>query len=372
MKRAIVIGATSGIGRGLAEELAARGYRVGLVGRREALLREIAAADPAAYSCAVADAGRGRPRRAGPEGERRHRAEAAGFPWQSPFQQKTRWESFLRFFRDKLYDGCRHQAAYSAARAYYEEKLPEGAACFDMGYSGRLQAALCQLTQRAVPVYYVHADGRNSERLSAAYDFPVHCFYPMPPAMSGAFREFLLSSDEAPCVGFERQNARIVPVYAQEGHNEATHFLSTCVQHHALQFVRDFHDTFAGTGVMQSLDNPGVQLAMSMPFEGVLRQLPEADAELLRNIPFEDMVFAGENALDLRTLVRDQSAEAALAAHEMGAADAPSRMIGFIPEQTGLVKRTIGFLLFDRETFRKKLRKRMKRMSNEQCSSFLQ
>ena len=55
MKRAIVIGATSGIGRGLAEELAARGYRVGLVGRREALLREIAATDPAAYSCAVAD-----------------------------------------------------------------------------------------------------------------------------------------------------------------------------------------------------------------------------------------------------------------------------------------------------------------------------
>lgn len=125
-------------------------------------------------------------------------------------------------------------------------------------------------------------------------------------------------------MGFERQNARVVPVYAQEGRNEAAHFLSTCVQHHALQFVRDFHDTFAGTGVMQSLDNPGVQLAMSLPFEGALRQLPEADAELLRNIPFEDMVFAGENALDLRTLVRDQSAEAAVAAHELGEADAPS------------------------------------------------
>ena len=95
---------------------------------------------------------------------------------------------------------------------------------------------------------------------------------------------------------------------------------------------------------------------------GSLFSCPKEDrAELLRSIPFEDMVFAGEDALDLRTLVRDQSAEAALAAHEMGAADAPSRMIGFIPEQTGLVKRTIGFLLFDRETFRKKLRKRMHR-----------
>ena len=38
MKRAIVIGATSGIGRGLAERLASAGYTVGLVGRRENLL----------------------------------------------------------------------------------------------------------------------------------------------------------------------------------------------------------------------------------------------------------------------------------------------------------------------------------------------
>ena len=46
MKRAIVIGATSGIGRGLAERLASAGYTVGLVGRRENLLDEIAAGNP--------------------------------------------------------------------------------------------------------------------------------------------------------------------------------------------------------------------------------------------------------------------------------------------------------------------------------------
>ena len=55
MKRAIVIGATSGIGRSLAERLASAGYTVGLVGRRENLLDEIAAGNPAAFRRAAAD-----------------------------------------------------------------------------------------------------------------------------------------------------------------------------------------------------------------------------------------------------------------------------------------------------------------------------
>ena len=49
MKRAIVIGATSGIGRALAERLAAEGYRVGVTGRREALLEELAASRPGSF-----------------------------------------------------------------------------------------------------------------------------------------------------------------------------------------------------------------------------------------------------------------------------------------------------------------------------------
>lgn len=55
MKQAVVIGATSGIGRGLAERLAAAGWRVGVVGRREMLLRELVARYPADMLHAVAD-----------------------------------------------------------------------------------------------------------------------------------------------------------------------------------------------------------------------------------------------------------------------------------------------------------------------------
>jgi len=49
MKKAIVIGATSGIGRGLAKILVENNYQVGITGRRTHLLEEIKAENPSKY-----------------------------------------------------------------------------------------------------------------------------------------------------------------------------------------------------------------------------------------------------------------------------------------------------------------------------------
>lgn len=49
MKKAIIIGASSGIGKELAKILAGQGYIVGITGRRTELLRELAISQPEAY-----------------------------------------------------------------------------------------------------------------------------------------------------------------------------------------------------------------------------------------------------------------------------------------------------------------------------------
>jgi short-subunit dehydrogenase len=49
MKKAIVIGATSGIGKGLAQKLTANGYQVGITGRRVELLHALKNENPDAY-----------------------------------------------------------------------------------------------------------------------------------------------------------------------------------------------------------------------------------------------------------------------------------------------------------------------------------
>src|SRR4051812_44463968 len=58
MKRAIITGASSGIGRELALELSRRGWALGLLGRREELLRDLAreVRESAIAACDVTDA----------------------------------------------------------------------------------------------------------------------------------------------------------------------------------------------------------------------------------------------------------------------------------------------------------------------------
>lgn len=56
MKKAVIIGASSGIGRELAALMATQGWQVGITGRRRKLLEELAATDPASFTVAAFDA----------------------------------------------------------------------------------------------------------------------------------------------------------------------------------------------------------------------------------------------------------------------------------------------------------------------------
>lgn len=284
-----------------------------------------------------------------PEEEMRRMASAAGFEWNEPFAGKYRYLEFMNWYLDHLYDGVRHQRMYNMLREYYEPVLTEGTACFDMGYSGRLQAALNQLACRSIPVYFIHADDRECPRLEDAYAFDAFSFYGIRPGMSGAFREFLLSSDEQPCIGFERCGQQVQPVYGKSEYNAPARFFLRKVQDSAMAFVRDYMRTFAGTEA-ERLNG----YVCSMPFESVLRYLGADDVSMLEDICFEDTVFAGRDDLDLAALIREQSA--------LAQADGPERLQNLTMHEVRRrlgVRRAANLLIHDRGTLKTEVRERL-------------
>lgn len=285
-----------------------------------------------------------------PEEALREAVEAAGFSWQEPFPGRYRYIEFIRWYLDNLYDGRRHQQAYNVLRDYYEPILTPGTACFDMGYSGRLQAALNQLAGESIPVYFVHADEKECPRLERAYDFDARCFYGMKPGMSGAFREFLLSSDEPPCLGFTRTGPGVEPVYGKSEYNASARFFLRTVQENALRFVRDYTARFVGT--------PAEQLSpmvCSMPFESALRYLGERDVDMMHGVRFEDTVFAGRDDLDLAGLIRVQAA----AANADGVA-ALTGLNGFDEKRPLTLRRAASLLMHDRGTLKAEAKERLR------------
>ena len=292
--------------------------------------------------------------------------EKVGLSWDLTFTSEQQYHSCMTVFLNDYYSEEKHAQALAALRTYYAPLCNEHAVCFDMGYSGRLQAAISAVCGRPVPVCFVHRDGKDqAERMAQAYNFKVHSFYDIKPGMSGAMREFLLSADEPGAQRIEMKDGKPCLVYGKSEYNRIAKFVVEAIQHHALEFVKDWHRTFGSTPQLKV-----AQTIMSQPFESMLRYLKPLDAAMFDNCEFEDVVFAGDDHMDLAQLIREQANRANESLYVMcGPTEKetvyvpqiPTGMVSFYPSQVGKVKRALGYMLFDHGRFKLAVRNRLEK-----------
>lgn len=298
-----------------------------------------------------------------------------GLAWKTPFSSLFAFHQCIEVFLGKFYSKEKHEAAVATLKEYYKPLCSEDAVCFDMGYSGRLQAGISAVCGRPVPVMFVHEDAAgNCERLKKAFQFETYRFYDVVPGMSGAMREFLLSADEPGALGIVMENGKPVVRYGQNDMNRAGRYTVEVIQKNALRFVSDWKDTFAGTTVEHVN-----RLQFSAPFESMMRYITEEDLKMFYQIEFEDVVFAGDAQLDFARLIYEQSHQANEALKYLPVtkdgtgekqvvyinqpSDAMSAgdTVVFHPSQVGKLKRAVGYALFDKQRLRSVLSLRLQK-----------
>lgn len=287
--------------------------------------------------------------RDGEEAEVEAQLKTAGIPFGRVFERKEEYHRFIAYFLANLYSPEKHQQAYELAKGYYTGWMTNSDVAFDMGYSGRIQEAICRLAGQPIHVYFVHRDEVREPMLERKSAFRAECFYDFTPGMSGLIREHLFSEAGGSCIAFRQENGRTVPVLEDEEKKFTDRFVVEQIQRGALDFCRDFLETYGSYLAWLPFKN----LELSLPFEGFLSSMRDADCRLFKASYFEDTVYGAKASINIYDFLKAQYAR--MVRPGMDGPDMVNRLV----YGRGKLTKLIGYTFFDRITLKEKVKKRL-------------
>lgn len=217
------------------------------------------------------------------------------------FQDKQSYDAFISVFIKEFYSEAKHEEAKKLCSDYYS-RIEANSATVDMGYSGRIQGAVCAAVGHGVDVFFIHSDSNQYVKESLNYGFRIHSFYGTSPCMSGVIREHILSSSEPSCVGFMTKAGEILPVFEEEKKGIQDLKIVEQIQKGAVAFVKDFIDLLGEYRRQLSLKPQEI----SLPYEGFLRFATDIDLKVFSASFFEDEVWGGVSKINIADFIQQQ------------------------------------------------------------------
>lgn len=190
---------------------------------------------------------------------------------------------------EKLIDFSKLQAYRNKLGKHFKKIFAPGDLIFDIGYSGRVEAALCGLIGYPVNSLYIHTNHDIAGRREQFFGFSADTFYHFKPAISGVVREHVFMKLAPSAIGYEEKDGEMHPVFEEYRYDFATDWMTRTMQNAALAFVRDM------LGFFGDRDLPYRREDMAFPFEYYLHFSKELDRKVFTCVAFEDAFGAGEN-----------------------------------------------------------------------------
>lgn len=214
--------------------------------------------------------------------------------WDKTFENKQSFHRFISLFLKHEYDPCKHRLEQEKVRRYYGQ-IPDHWIAFDVGYSGRIQSAICAAAGKPVDAAFVHEEYQTSTKLKDICGYRIFSFYNYKPEISGLIREHLLSDVAGSCIGFEELDGKIIPILEPDCHIWPDRFTVMSIHQGASDFAGAFLKFFGG--YIDIVDYP--EEVISMPFEAFLRYPNPMDMHLFSASYFEDTVFGARQEINI-------------------------------------------------------------------------
>ena len=214
---------------------------------------------------------------------------------------KKGFQSFIRYFLDNRYDKNLHEKALSNIKSYFDkafdcvEDYENKVGIFDMGYSGRIPAAISSITGVKPSVYFFHTDTVSHYQYEKRYGFKVHSFFDFNPYMESSLREYSYLEVAPSCVSYDDAAKPLFDKGPAVGYAEA----ATAMQRGAIDFVDKYLELF---GKYENETNCRYHDG-ALPFEAFLRFTSEYDKKIYDKVLIDDELWGGRRDIDLKELM---------------------------------------------------------------------
>ncbi|MBR5578445.1 MAG: HAD hydrolase-like protein, partial [Lachnospiraceae bacterium] len=211
------------------------------------------------------------------------------------FLEKESYINFMKWFSENLFSEQKLEEEKKKVSGYYQSMIAENSFVFDLGYSGRIPAALSRSLGYPVIYGYVHGEPGSTEHYIRREGLQLYTMYDYLPPNRDLIREMFLSEPNNQCIGFKEENGEILPVLEKKEIQYSQQFVFEQLEKGAMTFIKDYLEAF-GEKIEYGEINPMIS---SMPFEGLLVASNAVDHQVFATTNSEDLIYGNCSAISM-------------------------------------------------------------------------
>lgn len=208
----------------------------------------------------------------------------AGIACSRPIIDQTYYLRCMRVIIDQCIDLELLPAYKHALKEYFGSVIHPGDYIFDIGYSGRTEAALSSIMGFPVGSFYMHTNSDIAFKRQVKYHCPNECFYQYKPSITGFIREHLFMELAPSCIGYRWNGDAVQPIFEEYEPEYDGERITKLIQESAIQFIKDYKRTFGNFAPQMDYQ----YAVISAPYEYYLHYSDTFDRQAFKTLSFED------------------------------------------------------------------------------------
>ena len=133
--------------------------------------------------------------------------------YERDFKTVSEYKKCIKVFIDDILDLSLLPSYHAELQHYFAGIIQPGDYIFDVGYSGRPEAALSNILGFPVGSLYIHVNSDVAKKRQNQYQCPSECFYGNKPCITGVMREHLLMELGPSTIGYEKVDGKLLPKF---------------------------------------------------------------------------------------------------------------------------------------------------------------